>query len=212
MKWFKHDSDASNDAKLRKLRLRHGAEGYAVYWYCLEQVARNVDAHNLTFVLEHDADLIADDFKLKCEHVEAMLDYMIELGLLEEAGGQISCLKMATRTDEYTKKLLASNNDGNAKKQNPEKSVSVMTKSDKNKNAPTKQRKPKFTPPSVDEVTRYCEERANNVDPEKFVDHYSANGWVRGKTPIKDWRAAVRTWEKRGDSATYAGSSYEGLV
>lgn len=54
----------------------------------------------------------------------------------------------------------------------------------------------RFTPPNVDQVREYCRERANRVDPEKFFDHYSANGWVRGKTKIKDWQACVRTWEK----------------
>lgn len=107
MKWFKHDSDASNDAKLRKLRHKYGAQGYGVYWYCLELVARNVDKHNLTFELEHDAELIADDFKLSTELVEEMMIYMVKLGLFENSQGIITCLKMSTRTDEYTQKLLA---------------------------------------------------------------------------------------------------------
>ena len=45
MKWFKHDSDANQDAKLKKLRLKYGAQGYGIYWYCLELIARNVKAH-----------------------------------------------------------------------------------------------------------------------------------------------------------------------
>jgi len=107
MKWFKHDSDASNDAKLRKLRHKYGAQGYGVYWYCLELVARNVDKNNLTFELEHDAELIADDFKLSTELVEEMMKYMVNLGLFENSQGIITCLKMSTRTDEYTHKLLS---------------------------------------------------------------------------------------------------------
>lgn len=108
MKWFKHDSDAGNDAKLRKLRLKYGASGYGVYWYCLELIARNVDKHNLTFELEHDAILIADDFKLSGELVQEMMTYMVDLGLFENSHGVITCLKMSTRTDEYTAKLLNS--------------------------------------------------------------------------------------------------------
>lgn len=55
----------------------------------------------------------------------------------------------------------------------------------------------RFVPPSVEEVRAYCLERRNTVDPARFVDHYTANGWVQGKgKPIKDWRAAVRTWER----------------
>ena len=108
MKWFKHDSDASNDAKLKKLRLKYGATGYGIYWYCLELIARNVEKHNLTFELEHDAELIADDFKLSADLVQHIMTYMVELELFENTGGIVSCLKMATRTDEYTQKLIQS--------------------------------------------------------------------------------------------------------
>jgi len=126
MKWFKHDSDASNDAKLRKLRYKYGTDGYAVYWYCLELVARNVDKHNLTFELEHDAELIADDFKLSRELVEEMMTYMVNLRLFENTEGVITCLKMATRTDEYTQKLI--NRSGvvpTLSRQSPRKSVLI---------------------------------------------------------------------------------------
>ena len=54
----------------------------------------------------------------------------------------------------------------------------------------------KFTPPTVDEVKEYCEERGNSVNPQRFVDYYSSNGWMVGKNKMKDWKAAVRTWEQ----------------
>lgn len=55
----------------------------------------------------------------------------------------------------------------------------------------------KFSPPDVDEVRSYCLERKNRVDPVAFVDFYASKGWVIGKSPMKDWRAAVRTWERK---------------
>ena len=57
----------------------------------------------------------------------------------------------------------------------------------------------RFTPPTVDEVRDYCQEHGNSVDPERFVDFYASKGWLVGKTKMKDWRAAVRSWE-RSDS------------
>ena len=54
----------------------------------------------------------------------------------------------------------------------------------------------RFVPPSVDEVKAYCKERKNHVDPEQFVDFYTAKGWKVGKNGMKDWKAAVRTWER----------------
>ena len=56
-------------------------------------------------------------------------------------------------------------------------------------------RKP-FIPPTVEEVGAYCTERGNSVDPEAFVDFYASKGWMIGKNKMKDWKAAVRTWEQ----------------
>lgn len=60
---------------------------------------------------------------------------------------------------------------------------------------------PRFTPPTLTEVADYCKQRANNVNPATFVDHYTAKGWMIGKNKMKDWRAAVRTWERRDNGA-----------
>ncbi|MDD4971922.1 MAG: hypothetical protein PHT07_21050 [Paludibacter sp.] len=54
----------------------------------------------------------------------------------------------------------------------------------------------RFLPPTIDQVIEYCNERQNNVDPVKWVDFYSSKGWMIGKNKMKDWKAAVRTWEK----------------
>ena len=59
---------------------------------------------------------------------------------------------------------------------------------------PTRKR---FVPPTVDEVRDYCYERGNSVDPQRFVDYYTSNGWMVGKNKMKDWKAAVRTWEQK---------------
>ena len=53
-----------------------------------------------------------------------------------------------------------------------------------------------FIPPTLEEVTEYCRERNNGIDPQRFIDFYSAKGWMIGKNKMKDWKAAVRTWER----------------
>ncbi len=55
----------------------------------------------------------------------------------------------------------------------------------------------RFVPPSIEEVTIYCSERNNNVDPQKFHDHYETRNWIpKGYTKqMSNWKAAVRTWE-----------------
>ena len=56
----------------------------------------------------------------------------------------------------------------------------------------------RFAPPALEEVEKYCKERGNNVNAQGFIDYYSSNGWKVGKNPMKDWKAAVRTWERNG--------------
>ena len=58
----------------------------------------------------------------------------------------------------------------------------------------------RFTPPSIEEVKAYCAERKNNVDAERFINYYESNGWKVGKNPMKDWKAAIRTWERGNKS------------
>lgn len=60
----------------------------------------------------------------------------------------------------------------------------------------TREKKPKFVPPTLEEVVEYCKTKGYKIDPEKFYNHYTANGWMVGKNPMKDWKAAVRNWEK----------------
>ena len=54
----------------------------------------------------------------------------------------------------------------------------------------------RFKAPTVEEVRAYILEKGYSVDAESFVDYYTSKGWVVGKSPMKDWKAAVRTWNK----------------
>lgn len=54
----------------------------------------------------------------------------------------------------------------------------------------------KKIPPNIEDVKSYCQERENDVDPERWFNFYSAKNWMIGKNKMKDWKAAVRTWEK----------------
>jgi len=76
--------------------------------------------------------------------------------------------------------------------------ISLLTEiRDSLKKPEPKKRGKVFVPPTRVEVGEYCAERGNSVSPADFVDHYTANGWMRGKVKVKDWRACVRTWEKK---------------
>lgn len=76
-----------------------------------------------------------------------------------------------------------------------------------------KEKQTRFTAPTVEKVAEYCRERNNGVDPQRFVDFYEAKGWRIGSNPMKDWKAAVRTWEQRdsnpGKAKTVSAQQYE---
>lgn len=64
----------------------------------------------------------------------------------------------------------------------------------------SKKSKPKkasrFSAPTLEQVVEYCNQRANNVDANKFIDFYESKGWMVGSNKMKDWKAAVRNWER----------------
>jgi len=64
------------------------------------------------------------------------------------------------------------------------------------KNVKNEKNTNRFIPPTVEEVSVYCEERDNGINAQAFVNHYETTGWKRGNTKIKDWKACVRTWEQ----------------
>lgn len=77
-----------------------------------------------------------------------------------------------------------------------------------------KQNNKKFTPPNLEEVQQYCSERNNSVNARTFIDFYESKGWMVGKNKMKDWKAAVRTWERnsktsKGVNETSGNSIYD---
>lgn len=100
MKWFKHDADASVDAKLQALLLDYGASGYGLYWYCIELIAQGVSENNITFELEHDARIIARNLNLTVQETSDMMKYMIKLGLFSVSDNErLACYTIAKRLD-----------------------------------------------------------------------------------------------------------------
>lgn len=72
-----------------------------------------------------------------------------------------------------------------------------LTTTPKQRNKVTKKQPTRFVPPSADDVGEYCKARGNSIDPDSFVDFYTARGWKVGTHTMKDWKACVRTWENR---------------
>ena len=140
-------------------------------------------------------------------------------GLVEEMDGRVSFAFDFIKVDidrtekEYQAKCEKNRANRMVAIENArQRSLTVDNERDKEKKRKEKEKTRKeikrFTPPTVDEVRAYCKERNNSVNPERFVNYYTSKGWKVGKTPMSDWKAAVRTWEEgEKDNAGHTGNS-----
>lgn len=97
------------------------------------------------------------------------------------------------------KKLTQSRNlEEILKKSTPEIEIELEKEIEKeiDSSASTTTKRKRFEKPTLSEIKEYCIERNNNVDAQHFYDYYESNGWKVGKNSMKDWKAAVRTWER----------------
>ena len=65
----------------------------------------------------------------------------------------------------------------------------------------------RFIPPTIEQVTEYCRENRISIPVTRWFNYYTANGWKVGKNPMKDWKAAVRTWERNESNDGQYGST-----
>lgn len=73
----------------------------------------------------------------------------------------------------------------------------VLPREEEKENIQEKKKRENFQKPTVAEIQEYCAERGNGIDAENFFDFYQSKGWKVGTTPMKDWKACVRTWEQK---------------
>jgi len=97
--------------------------------------------------------------------------------------------------DTYNSENIEANKQITNKQQTDNKQITTNNNVKKEKNV-----KNRFKPPSLSSVSSYCSERNNNIDPQQFIDYYTSTGWFIGKNKMKDWQAAIRTWENRNNA------------
>ena len=216
MQWFKHDSDASTDAKIKKLIMRYGTDGYAIYFHCIELIVGNIGESNITFELEHDAEIIADNLKIQgttatapVDRVNSIMRYIVELGLFEETNGHIYCYKLLKRLDSSmtsNAKMRALITDA---KQNHDTVMipsccshdTVMQEEnriDKEQNKTRTRKQKDFIPPTLEQVESYILEKKLVINPYKFIDWYSKTDWKDNEgRQIKNWKMKAINWDSR---------------
>lgn len=167
-------------------------------------------------IIPYNVDKIAEVTNINVDIVRVALELYKRIGLVYEADENCNFMRLPevpgmvgyttqaaiekARQRERKKQLeygqLPDKCPDNVRQELRVKSLELRDNSLDKKKEQDKKRK-RFTPPTVDEVAAYCGERNNRIDPQTFVDFYASKGWVVGKSKMKDWKAAVRTWEKR---------------
>lgn len=231
VEWFRHDTDARNDIKMRRIARDVGLAGIGAFWVAVEVLYDNGGTASET-ALRDELDFIAPP---------GMLDVLAQYGLVTITDGSVTSARVQEEIDYQReceqKRSEHGRNAANARWSNARAYTSIHEHADKcppmpadahdatlpdhtkkkdisltNVSSISKEISGRFKAPSVDEVRAYCSERNNGVDPEAFCDFYESKGWKVGNTPMKDWQAAVRTWEKAGSRAPQAQSSRKRMV
>lgn len=209
--WLKLQEDFFDAKAVKKLRKMAGGDTYTIIY--LKMQLRSIRENG---VLEWEgledtfADELALDLDESPEDVKMTVLYLVNSGLaiMDDDRHMIMpyvCENLGTegasaqRVREYReRKALQCNTDVTPVKRLCNTDIDIeKSREDTDKEKSTAKTPKHFTPPTLDEVKAYCEERGNGIDAEYFLDYYTARKWMSGKTKITDWKSCVRTWERK---------------
>ena len=212
--YFSHDSNAKDDPKCVLLIEQLGMEGYGIFWVLIESL-RDQPEYKYPLAL---IPALARRYNTTTEKVKTVV---LQYGFFEIENDEFFYSDSLNRRmkglskfrESQRQKALKRWSDAPALPRDCHGNADLMpVKESKVKESKEKEsidtitpdepahRSQSFKPPTIDDVRDYCKERKNHVDPDRFVDFYAAKGWMVGKNKMKDWKAAVRTWD-RGDEA-----------
>ena len=220
--WLKLHKDFFQRKEIKRLRKIAGGDTYTIIY--LKMLLRSIMSDGKLYFdgLEDDfASELALDLDEKEENVQITVQYLLKSGLLEMCSdeeyylpdakdntGTETAVASRVRKHREKQKALQCNTDVTQVKHlcngEIEKEIEKEIKIEKeiNSSASTTTKRKRFEKPTLSEIKQYCIERKNNVDAQHFYDYYESNGWKVGKNSMKNWQAAVRTWEKNSYTST----------
>ena len=226
--YFTHDADMRNDVKIKALRRKFSHTGYAVWNYLLETLTDNdyfditwdeiniellaadydVSVEELTEIVEYCVKiglLQLENDVLKSDAHQNRFNELLDNRVKKSEAGKKGMAKRWGQNDNIVIEndnsvitpLQKTITENNKVKESKVKESKVNNNIDReSKKAETAKR---FAPPSVKEVQSYISEKEYSVDAESFVAFYASKNWFVGKNKMKDWHAAIVTWEKRNN-------------
>lgn len=225
VKWIKIVTDIFDDEKMLLIDGLPERDSIIVIWFkllCLAGKQNNGGVFMLNDKIAYTDEMLSTIFRRPLNTVRLALQTFEQFGMIEIVNDTITIpnwekhqsLDKFAQAKEKTRKRVAQYRERQKQLTNSEcndccnvtvtecnaTDIDIDIDKDKEKDINNSKPSSRFTPPTLEDVGAYCLERKNNVDPERFIDYYTSNGWLVGKTKMKDWKAAVRTWEKNGYS------------
>lgn len=222
VKWIKLTTDMFDNRKIKHLRRLPDGDSIVLIWVMLLTMAGRCNAGGMIFLTEnipYNHKMLADELDFEESTVTLALNALENLDMVVTNNGYFTIAGWEEYQNiEGMKKIRESKRLAQArwraKKSTVDTTVDttryLVDDADKEEDKEIdieeeniiRAKTTKFIPPTVEEVEAYCFERANRVNAEQFVDFYSAKGWMLGKNKMKDWKAAVRTWERKDKETT----------
>lgn len=218
--YFSHDYNARNDPKLQEVLFEHGVAGLGIFWAIIETLYEQGGelplsaCKSIAFALHTESNIVESvvhDFNLFHNDGEKFWSNSVNARInkrndITEKRKQAALSSWLSRREKQMQsKPDASVMDCNAIKENKIKeNINSISNDIEGKKEKTARR---FIPPTVEEVKARIDEMGYTFDAEAFIAFYQSNGWVVGKSKMKDWRAAMVTWQKREPRFPRGGKS-----
>ena len=216
VKWIKLSTGLFDNRKIKQIERMPEGDTLVIIWLKLLVLAGNVNDGGFVYFtreIPYTEQLLAAEFNRPLTVVQLALDTFVRFGMIEIIEDIIHIsnwekyqnVEWLDKIREQTRQRVANFRERKRLECNVTSNVTVTQGNapdidielDKEQEVDKSITRKRFTPPSVEEVSEYCRERANHVDADRFVNYYASKGWKVGNTPMKDWKAAVRTWEQR---------------
>ena len=232
VKWIKITTDIFDDEKVLLIESMPSADSIIVIWFKLLTFAGKQNNNGVFMMsnrIAYTDEMLASIFRRDVNTVRLALNAFVQFGMIEIVDDVITIPNWNKHQtlDSYEKKkerdrlyqaerraaqraLIAESSDKSSDIAISDKDIEEDI--DKEKEINNRGKTKRFTPPTLDDVKAYCAERKNSVDAERWFNYYTANGWMVGKNKMKDWKAAVRTWEKNGYSNNQTTTTINGKV
>lgn len=195
--YFPHDYNARNDPKLQDVLVEHGAAGIGIFWCIIEQLYEQggklplKSCKSIAFALHQDSktvESIVRDFALFEIEDESFWSMSVNKRLGKRQ--QLSERRKAAAQTRWNVSSQQEQSTTDANAEQKDEAPAALTETEKK---PQK----RFIPPTLEEVQAHITEKGYSVDAESFIAFYQSKNWYVGKNKMKDWKAALVTWERR---------------